>query len=155
TSVGAWSEPPERGGTVRGVTTPAATSARRPPVPTEIWVLVAAAFVIAVGYGLFSPVLPQFARRFDVIIAAVGVIVSAFAFFRLVFAPGGGFLVTRLGERPVYLTGLIIVAVSTGASAFAQNYWQLLVFRGLGGIGSTMFTVSAMALLVRLAPPRI
>jgi len=137
------------------VTTPAATSARRPPVPTEIWVLVAAAFVIAVGYGLISPVLPQFARSFDVSIAAASVIVSAFAFFRLVFAPGGGFLVTRLGERPVYLTGLIIVAVSTGASAFAQNYWQLLVFRGLGGIGSTMFTVSAMALLVRLAPPRI
>ena len=61
----------------------------------------------------------------------------------------------RLGERPVYLTGLIIVAVSTGVSAFAQNYWQLLIFRSLGGIGSTMFTVSAMALLVRLAPPKL
>ncbi|MGL5861105.1 MAG: MFS transporter, partial [Phycicoccus sp.] len=79
----------------------------------------------------------------------------AFAFFRLVFAPGGGRLVVRLGERPVYLAGLVIVAVSTGATAFAESYWQLLVFRGLGGIGSTMFTVSAVALLVRLAPPTI
>lgn len=130
-------------------------TAERPPIPREIWVLVAAAFVIALGYGLISPVLPQFARSFDVGVAAASVVVSAFAFFRLVFAPAGGALVSRLGERPVYLVGLVVVAVSTGVSAFAQSYAQLLVFRGLGGIGSTMFTVSAMALLVRLAPPAI
>ena len=47
----------------------------------------------------------------------------------------------------------VIVAISSFATAFAQSYVQLLVFRGLGGIGSTMFTISAMALLVRLAPP--
>lgn len=137
------------------MTTPAETSQERPPVPTEIKVLVAAAFVVAVGFGLITPVLPQFARSFDVSVTAATIIVSVFAFFRLLFAPVGGSLVTRLGERSVYLTGLIIVAASTGASAFAQNYWQLLVFRSLGGIGSTMFTVSAMALLVRLAPPTL
>ena len=86
---------------------------------------------------------------------ASSVVVSAFAFFRLVFAPAGGRLIARLGERPVYLTGLVVVAVSTGATAFAQDYWQLLLFRGVGGIGSTMFTVSAIALLVRLAPATI
>lgn len=97
--------------------------------------------------------LPAYARSFDVGVAAASVIVSAFAFFRLVFAPAGGLLVSRLGERPVYLLGLVIVAVSSFATAFAQSYAQLLLFRGLGGVGSTMFTVSAMALLVRLAPP--
>ena len=43
--------------------------------------------------------------------------------------------------------------MSTGACAFAGEYWQLLVFRSLGGIGSTMFTVSSVSMLVRLAPP--
>ncbi|MGC3995050.1 MAG: MFS transporter [Propionicimonas sp.] len=124
-------------------------------IPREIWVLVAAAFVIAVGFGLITPVLPSFAQSFGVGAFASSVVVSAFAFFRLVFAPAGGRLIARLGERPVYLAGLVIVAVSTGATAFAQNYAQLLLFRGLGGIGSTMFTVSAVALLVRLAPPGI
>ena len=74
---------------------------------------------------------------------------------RLTFAPVSGRLVQRLGEQPVYLTGLLIVAVSSGASAAAQSYWQLLIFRGLGGIGSTMFTVAALGLLVRIAPPAI
>ncbi|MGB7449152.1 MAG: MFS transporter [Ornithinimicrobium sp.] len=127
----------------------------RVPIPGEIKVLVASAFVIAIGFGLVAPVLPAYARSFDVGVAAASVVVSAFAFFRLVFAPAGGALVSRLGERPIYLAGLLIVAASSLATAFAQSYWQLLVFRGLGGIGSTMFTVSAMALLVRLAPPTI
>ncbi len=127
----------------------------RTRIPGEIWVLIAAAFVIAVGFGLITPVLPSFAQSFGVGAFASSVVVSFFAFFRLVFAPAGGRLIARLGERPVYLAGLVIVAVSTGATAFAQDYWQLLVFRGLGGIGSTMFTVSAVALLVRLAPPAI
>lgn len=115
--------------------------------------LVAAAFAVAIGYGLVAPVLPQFARSFDVSVTAASVIVSAFAFFRLVFAPAGGFLVDRLGERWVYMSGLLIVVVSTLATGLAQSYWQLLVFRGLGGLGSTMFTISAMALLTRLSPP--
>lgn len=123
-------------------------------LPREIWILIGAAFVIALGFGIVSPVLPAYARSFDVGVAAASVIVSAFAFFRLVFAPAGGALVARLGERPVYLVGLVVVAISSFATALAQSYSQLLLFRGLGGVGSTMFTISAMALLVRLAPPR-
>lgn len=122
-------------------------------LPRDIKVMLAAAFLIALGFGLVAPVLPQFATTFDVGATAAAVIVSIFAFMRLVFAPAGGALIVRLGERPVYVAGLLIVAASTAACAFAQDYWQLLVFRGLGGAGSVMFTVASMALVIRLAPP--
>nr|WP_307031863.1 MFS transporter [Arthrobacter globiformis] len=115
--------------------------------------MLVAAFLIALGFGLVAPVLPQFATTFDVGATAAAVIVSIFALMRLLFAPAGGALIGRLGERPVYVAGLLIVAASTAACAFAQNYWQLLVFRGLGGAGSVMFTVASMALVIRLAPP--
>ncbi|MGL3806111.1 MFS transporter [Paeniglutamicibacter sp. R2-26] len=129
--------------------------AQRPPVPREIRVLVAAAFVIALGFGLIAPILPQFATSFDVGAAAASVIVSIFAFTRLVFAPVSGKLTDRLGEPAVYVTGVLIVAVSTILCGFAQDYTQLLLFRGMGGLGSTMFTVSAMALIARLSPREI
>ncbi|XAZ30258.1 MFS transporter [Paenarthrobacter ureafaciens] len=126
---------------------------QREPLPRDVKVMLAAAFLIALGFGLVAPVLPQFATTFDVGATAAAVIVSIFAFMRLVFAPAGGQLIVRFGERSVYVSGLLIVAASTAACAFAQNYWQLLIFRGLGGAGSVMFTVAAMGLLIRLAPP--
>lgn len=122
-------------------------------LPRDIKVMLAAAFLIALGFGLVAPVLPQFATTFGVGNTEASVIVAIFAFMRLVFAPAGGALIGRLGERPVYVAGLLIVAASTAATAFAQDYWQLLLFRGLGGAGSVMFTVASMALVVRLAPP--
>lgn len=132
-----------------GVTAP------QPRLPSEIWVLVAASFVIAVGFGIVAPALPLFASSFGVGAVAIFAVTSGFALTRLCFAPVSGKLVNVLGERPIYLSGILIVALSTGAVAFAQSYWQLLVFRGLGGIGSTLFSVSAFALLVRLAPAQL
>lgn len=137
-------------------TPPAKKSSDLPAVklPRDIKVLVAAAFMIAIGFGIVAPVLPQFAQSFDVSVSAAAVVVSAFAFTRLLFAPMSGWLVERMGERRTYILGILIVAASSAACAFAQNYWQLLLYRGLGGIGSTMFTVAAMGLLIRLAPPQ-
>ncbi len=127
----------------------------RPAIPTEIWVLVTAAFIIALGYGLIAPIIPQFAVSFDVSMAAAGAVVSIFAASRLLFAPVSGRLIDTIGSRKVYLTGLMTVAVTTALVAAAQEYWHILLLRGIAGIGSTMFTVSAMGLIVRIAPPEI
>jgi MFS family permease len=121
-------------------------------LPREVWVLVVANVVVALGYGVVAPVLPQYARHFGVSIAAATFVITAFAVMRLVGAPPAGLLVQRLGERPVYISGLLIVAVSTAVCAFAETYWQLLLFRSLGGIGSAMFTVSSLGLMIRISP---
>ena len=126
-----------------------------PSMPREVWVLVSAGFVIALGYGVVAPALPQFAHSFGVGVTAASAIVSAFAVMRLAFAPSSGRLVRKFGERPMYLLGVFIVALSTLAAAFAQTYWQLMLFRGIGGIGSVMFSVGAMGLMIRIAPPAI
>lgn len=128
-------------------------TAPAPRLPREIWVLSGASFMIAIGFGLVAPALPVFVRSFDVGYAAAGLVISVFALSRLLFAPVSGRIVTRFGELPIYSAGLVIVAVTTGACAFAGEYWHLIALRGLGGIGSTMFTVSALSLLIRLAPP--
>ena len=126
---------------------------RKPKLPSEVWVLIASNAVIALGYGVVAPVLPQYARNFGVSISAATFVITAFALMRLAFAPASGALIQRLGERRIYVAGLVIVALSTGACAFAQTYWQLLLFRSLGGVGSTMFFISALGLMIRISPP--
>lgn len=127
----------------------------RERIPMEIWVLFASAVCVAVGFGFIGPVLPRFAKSFDVSDFEATMVISAFALFRLVGAPVGGFAINRVGERRTWITGVAIVAVSSTACAWASSYEELVLYRALGGVGSAMFTVSSMQLLVRLAPAAI
>ncbi|MCF6746519.1 MFS transporter [Blastococcus sp. KM273128] len=122
-------------------------------LPREVRVLAVIAFVVALGFGIVAPAIPLFARSFGVGTTAVGLAVSAFAFFRFVSAFSGGTLVERFGERLVLASGLVIVAVTTGLAGLAGSFPLFLGLRAAGGIGSAMFTVAALSLLLRVAPP--
>lgn len=124
-------------------------------LPGEVRALVGVAFLVALGFGLVAPALPLFAREFGVGRTAAGLVVSAFALMRLVTAPFAGRLVNVFGERRLLAAGIGVVAVSSALAGLAQSYWQLLVLRGAGGIGSIMFSVSATSLLIRVTPPHL
>jgi MFS family permease len=117
-------------------------------LPREIYVLGLIALCVAVGFGVLVPVLPVFARNFGVGNFEVGAVISAFALMRLVSSPFCGRLINTFGERIVMAVGIFIVAISSGLAGIAQSYEQLLLLRGVGGIGSAMFTVSAFTLLL-------
>ncbi len=125
-------------------------------LPREVAVLAAIAFFVALGFGIVIPAIPIFASTFGVSALAASSVVAAFAFMRFTSSPLAGWLTNRFGERVILATGLIIVAVSSAVAGLSQTFVQLLVLRGVGGIGSSMFTVSALALLLRVveAPKR-
>jgi len=131
---------------------PGGRGLRSDRLPREVWILSWANIMIALGYGIVSPVMPSFARTFGVSITAVAFLITVFSVSRLCFAPVSGLLVQHLGERRIYIGGLLVVALSTIACALAQSYWQLLFFRVLSGIGSTMFFVSALGLMIHISP---
>lgn len=131
------------------------SSVEKIKIPGEIRVLIAAAFIIALGFGIITPVLPAYAESFGVGAFGVSAVVSMFGLARLLFAPVSGRATMKFGESGVYITGVVIVGLSMFAVAFAQSYTQLLIFRGMGGFGSTMFTVSAMSFLAAKSPPTI
>lgn len=130
---------------------------RRPggDLPRDVIVLGMIAFCVAVGFGVLIPVLPVFARSFGVGNLQVGMVVSVFALLRLASSPFCGRMINRAGERLVLATGIFIVALSSGLAGISQTYEQLLVLRGIGGVGSAMFTVSAMTLLLNAVDTRL
>jgi DHA1 family multidrug resistance protein-like MFS transporter len=121
---------------------------KRQPLPRDVIVLGVVAFFVMVGFGVVVPVLPVYVRSFGVGYLEVGAVVSAFAVMRLVANPFVGKLVDWAGERTILAVGIGIVAASSALVAFAESYTQVLVLRGVGGIGSAMFSVSAMTLLL-------
>jgi DHA1 family multidrug resistance protein-like MFS transporter len=128
------------------------SSPAQQPLPREVRILVAVAFFVALGFGIVAPALPVFARDFGVGRAAAAAVISVFAFLRIAFALPAGKLVDRFGERIILATGIAIVAVSSALAGLANSYDELLALRGIGGVGSAMFSISAMSLLVRMVP---
>jgi MFS family permease len=124
-------------------------------LPSEVKALTGVAFMVALGFGLVAPALPLFADQFGVGNTAAGAVVSAFALMRLAMAPLVGRLVNAAGERMLVAVGIGIVAVSSALAGLSQTYWQLLVLRGVGGVGSIMFSVAAARLLVRVTPSHL
>jgi len=103
-----------------------------------------------VGFGLIIPAIPIFAKTFGVSNTLIGLIISSFAIMRFISGLFAGKLVDRFGERLVLGAGLFMVSLFTLISGLAQSYEQLLIFRTAGGLGSSMFSVSAGALILRV-----
>ena len=120
-------------------------------LPRETYVLALVAFCVALGFGIVVPAVPLFALQFGVGTTAAGAVISAFALMRLVSGLAAGRFTDLVGERLALLVGLGVVAVSSLLAGLAVSYPQLLVLRGLGGVGSAVFTISSTSLLLRVA----
>jgi MFS family permease len=112
------------------------------------------AVVVALGFGMITPILPDYARDFGVTLAAVGLVQALFGFTRFGSGLLAGLFVDRFGERRSTITGLLIVAASSYAAGFATNFPQLLIARGLGGGGSALFIAGLMNRILKLVEPQ-
>jgi len=124
-------------------------------MPRDVVTMSAVAFCVALGFGVVAPAIPLFAKQFGVSAAAAGAVVSAFALLRLLSGLGAGRLVDWLGERTGLALGVAVVAVSSLLAGLSQNYDQLLVLRGIGGVGSAVFGVAAVSQVLRVAGKRM
>ena len=121
--------------------------------PREVAIITTVGFFVALGYGVVVPIIPVFAKSFGVSTLAATSVVSVFAAMRLVAATPGGRLVNHFGERIMLWTGLSVVAISSLLAGLSQTFTQLLILRGMGGLGSVMFSISSMSLLMRSVEP--
>ncbi|MBC9732350.1 MFS transporter [Nocardioides marmotae] len=130
-----------------------AVSDERSLMPRPIYVLALVAFIVALGFGIVGPAIPLLAEQFGVGKSIAASAISAFALCRLASAFANGKLVETFGEQTVLAVGLGSQAVTTILAGLAPNFALVVVFRAIGGFGSAAFTVAAMSLLLRLAPP--
>lgn len=120
-------------------------------VPREVFAMAAVALCVALGFGIVAPAIPLFASEFGVGATAAGAVVSAFALTRFLSGLAAGRLIDVMGHRAGLMVGLAVVGVSSLLAGLAQSYPQLLLLRGIGGIGSALFGVAAMSLVLKVA----
>ena len=109
-------------------------------------------FVVMLGFGILAPVLPNYGRSFGVGYDAVGLLISAFSFARLVSDPFVGRFIDRYGERAMSTFGAVWVGISSIAAGLAPTFPLLVLFRAVGGVGSALFFAALLSFLLRSIP---
>jgi DHA1 family multidrug resistance protein-like MFS transporter len=128
-------------------------SLREASADPAVRVAVGVTLVTMLGFGLIVPVLPLYARSFGVGAAEVGLLNTTFALARLAFDLVAGPLADRFGERRMATLGSVVVGVSSALAAVAPNFGLLVLFRGIGGAGSSILFAAIMSYLIHTVPP--
>jgi MFS family permease len=115
-------------------------------------VVVLIVFVIMLGFGIIAPILPLYARSFGVSYEAASLLISAFAFTRLLSDPVVGPIVDRFGERVCSIIGVTIVGVSAIFAGLATSFPLVVVFRAAGGAGSSLLFAALYSYLLKVVP---
>jgi MFS family permease len=117
-------------------------------------VLLVSAIVFAdtVLYAALTPLLPDFADRFDLSKTGAGLLVGAYAAGALAGGIPGGLTAARFGPRRAVLGGLVLVAVASIGFAFAPTAWTLGLARLAQGLGSAFTWAGAFTWLLARTP---
>ena len=119
----------------------------------ELIVLCFATFLVMAGQGVVSPVIPLYAKDFDVSAAAVGLTLTVFALARLIVNVPAGILADRSGRRVLLVGGPLITSVGMIGSGLSDSIGELLVWRFVAGAGSAFYMSGAMIYLIDIAAP--
>lgn len=118
-------------------------------IPADVPVRGSTAFVqtlIGSGHGLshfyqlaLPPLFPLLQQEFGVSYTALGLLLTLFNATTGGFQVVAGFLVDRVGARPVLITGLALSGLAMGAIGLVDTYWAVAALVVIAGIGNAVF----------------
>ncbi len=88
---------------------------------------------------LLAPLFPLFIKEFGFSYSELGLLVTTFFVISGVGQAMAGFLVDRVGARPVLFVALSCFVLAAVATATAQGYLGLMLAAGLAGLGNSAF----------------
>jgi len=105
---------------------------------------------------LLAPLFPWLKDAFNVSYTELGAVLTAFFVVSCVVQAASGFIVDKLGPRPVLFVGLGLLGLAAFGYALAQSYWMLLGAAIVAGIGNGVFHPVDYTLFNRkVAPTRL
>lgn len=105
---------------------------------------------------LLPPLFPAFIRDFGLSYSELGLLVTSFFVISGIGQALAGFVVDRIGARPVLFAALGCFAVAAAAASVAQGFWTLMLAACLAGLGNCPFHPADFTVLnKRVSQPRL
>ena len=105
------------------------------------------AVILALGHGVALPAIPVFAKSFGTGFGIASLVIIVHTFGSLVSTLPTGFLLDKVGRRPILISGPILLAISSILIATARSFPQLLIYRFVGGWAQQMWRQSRLAIM--------
>jgi MFS family permease len=113
--------------------------------------VLAGVFLFNLGQGVLRPTLPLYLRGvFSANYRMVTAIPTVFGAGKWVASLPAGYLLDRVGRRPIMICGLLVIACSDVGSVMTSAYGVFLGVRALAGVGWAMFGTVATTTIVDL-----
>ena len=109
-------------------------------------------FIALLGIGIIIPVMPVFATELGASGFSLGMIIAAFSISRGVLQPVVGSLSDRWGRKGFLVAGLFVYGVVGLLIPHATSVSNLILIRGIHGVGSAMIVPIGMAYMSILSP---
>ncbi len=119
----------------------------------RLLVICGSTVLVMAGQGVIGPVLPLFARDFNISTAVVGLTFTAFGLARLLLNIPAGIWADRKGRRFLLVGGPLITAIGMVGSGLSPTIWVLLGWRLVAGAGSALYMTGAQIYLIDIAAP--
>lgn len=115
--------------------------------------LLAAEFIVWLGFGGLLPVLPLYFTEQGLDLATLGLVIAAWPMARLVTEPIFGWLADRTARVPWMVAGLLLTGVFELLPLFFIGPLAFVLLRGAAGIAAAMYDPAARGYLTDATPP--
>jgi DHA1 family multidrug resistance protein-like MFS transporter len=126
------------------------------PHPQATRILIWMCVLIAVnqlGFGSVVPVLPLYARSFDVPQWAIGLAIGVYGLARFLVAVPSGQLADRAGRRTALALGGVVSAAGNFLCAYAPTYAAFVGARFVAGAGAALVVTVGTIVLADITTP--
>jgi MFS family permease len=110
------------------------------------------ATMLSLGQSMVAPVLPGLAKSFDVGLTTASLVFVATSAGALLATFPAGYLMDKIGRRPVLLAGPMITAVASFMTPFSQSFVELLFWRFLIGVAAQLWQQGRLIVIADTAP---
>jgi MFS family permease len=108
--------------------------------------------VVNLGFGMFTPILPQYASTLGIDPTALGFAYSLYNAALVVCLIPAGMIADRFGRVRTIVIGTVMFSLSSLMLAFVKDLPQFAVVRMIEGAGTALTTPAVFALTADLAP---
>ena len=115
--------------------------------------LLAAEFIVWLGFGALIPVLPLYFVEQGLDLATLGLVIAAWPMARLVTEPIFGWLADRTARVPWMVAGLLLTGLFEMLPLFLVGPIAFVVLRGAAGVAAAMYDPAARGYLTDATPP--